>query len=73
MGWAARAKERRGNPKPADLKVRYIRADAHEKQSVLGRAMCVVFGDRQYVMDAKGTLRRVQPTAKTFSMRTLQD
>lgn len=66
MGWAARAKEQRGNPVPAAMssRMRFISEDKHRRAFLpVGRPPTfarVAFSDREYLIDKCGTLRRAQ-------------
>jgi hypothetical protein len=64
MGYAARAKERRGNPTPNPLMMRYITQDAFKDAVRRGQQFRATYSDRAYVMDKHGTLRRLPPSVE---------
>ena len=65
MGWAARAKQSQGNPTPRRQQMRFIHAgqvdEARRQQRQRGGSLDVAirFSDRAYVMNERGTIRRI--------------
>lgn len=60
MGWATRARVSGGNPKPFTPRARFVSASKFQEGWSPTRLLLLAFSNRKYVMDAKGTLRRVK-------------
>lgn len=77
MGYAARMKKAArqagestlaGNPeKPAPLMATYITVKAHKAAVQAKRPLRAKYSDREYLMDSKGQLRRLQPQPVTIA------
>ena len=72
MGYAARARERRGNSTPNPLMERYITWDAFNEAVRRGQQFRATYSDRAYVMDKHGTLRRLPPSVGGGGSKSLQ-
>lgn len=59
MGWAARAKEQRGNPTQESLRRRVIIPTSTPEIAKARKLRLIELSDRAYVMDARGCVRRV--------------
>lgn len=68
MGWAARARESKGNPTRPAVTVTFIRAQSVTEQRRLGIDPVARFSDREYVIRANGELRRRQPGSEVNTM-----
>ena len=61
MGWAARPKEQKGNPKEHQRTATAISAEKYDEEVQRGGYAKVQFSDRAYAMDRHGTLIRLVP------------
>lgn len=68
MGWAARAKEQKGNPTANPLMMQIVKPEVMNAARA-GTPQRVKLGDRAYDIDVKGTFRRTRQVLVAGSMR----